>query len=277
VLIGGSGPATREPLQKFVELLVDDGVTTLAYDKRGTGKSMGDWTTASLDDLAGDAIAAIALLRSRSDVDSARIGVWAISQGGWIVPVVASRVRLAFAIIVTGGGVAPIALERASYAAALERAGVPMNERATARSLVERYLEYLRDGRGYEEIRRALVEAGDAPWVNALGLQRVLPNPGAQPKWNWVATFDPLPLIARMNMPTLVLLGSRDLLAKEAADAWREGFARGGNRQAEVVVVPGAAHALQRDHRLGASPVAEYNEHVRSFLDRFVLSARRPE
>jgi pimeloyl-ACP methyl ester carboxylesterase len=271
VTIGGSGPATRGPLQPFVDRLVEAGVTTLAYDKRGTGESTGDRTAASLDDLTQDAAAAIAALRTRPDVDPNRIGVWAISQGGWIVPKLAARTRLAFAIVVTGGGIRPRDLERASYAAALDRAAVSGDERAAALALVDRYLDYLDTGRGYDELRSSIAAARQTAWLAALGIERVLPTPATRPAWNWVATFDPVPLIAKMRMPALVMLGARDILATEAAARWNEGFERAGNHDAQVVVVPDAAHALQREHRLGAPPVHEYDDLVRAFLTRHGL------
>ena len=271
VLIGGSGPATRRPVQPFVHRLVEAGVTTLAYDKRGAGESSGDWTAASLDDLTQDAAAAVAALRSRPDVDPERVGVWAISQGGWIVPNLAARTRLAFAIVVTGGGVRPRDLERASYAAALDHAGVSSADRTAALDLVDRYLDYLQDGRGYDELRRRIDAVKQTAWLAPLGIERVLPPPATRRAWNWVAAFDPLPLTARMQMPALVMLGSRDILAADAAARWKEGFERAGNHDAQVVVVPDAAHALQREHRLGAPPVREYDDLVRAFLTKHGL------
>src|SRR5206468_1660261 len=81
------------------------GLVALAFDKRGSGESQGDWTDASLDDLAGDATAAMAFLAARPEVDPARIGVWGVSQAGWVVPLLAGRAqRPAFSIVVTGGG-----------------------------------------------------------------------------------------------------------------------------------------------------------------------------
>jgi uncharacterized protein len=63
VLIGGSGPSDRHN-DGFFDLLRDhlahSGVAVLAYDKRGAGRSTGDWATATVDDLAADAAAASA-------------------------------------------------------------------------------------------------------------------------------------------------------------------------------------------------------------------------
>ncbi len=51
-----------------------------------------------------DALAAIEALRHRPDIDTTRIGLWGISQAGWIIPVAAavSPNTVDFTIIVSG-------------------------------------------------------------------------------------------------------------------------------------------------------------------------------
>ena len=58
-------------------------MAVLSLDKRGAGASTGDWHTASLDDIAGDWLAGVAMLKQRKDIDPRRIGVHGSSQGGW--------------------------------------------------------------------------------------------------------------------------------------------------------------------------------------------------
>jgi alpha-beta hydrolase superfamily lysophospholipase len=59
LLLAGSGPSRRAELRRFADHLNGLGFATLVYDKRGSGQSTGDWTTASMDDLVGDAKAAL--------------------------------------------------------------------------------------------------------------------------------------------------------------------------------------------------------------------------
>src|SRR5262249_55489318 len=126
VVVHGSGDGPREPLRHFAQRFADDGHVALVYDKRGSGRSQGSWVRASLDDLASDVLPAVRLLRSRAEVDARRIGVWAISQGGWVVPRAAAREPDAFAFVavVTGGAVLPRDVERFDVAAKLDAAQV---------------------------------------------------------------------------------------------------------------------------------------------------------
>ena len=91
ILVPASGPEDREYLLPLVHFLVRHGVAVLGYDKRGVGNSTGDWTTASFDDLAGDAIAAFEYLKTRPDIDHRQIGLFGLSQAGWIMPIAAIR------------------------------------------------------------------------------------------------------------------------------------------------------------------------------------------
>jgi dienelactone hydrolase len=105
VFAHGSGPATRDVAfwnMYFVRL----GMAVLSLDKRGAGESTGDWTKASFDDIAGDWLAGVEMLKQRKDIDAKRIGVHGSSQGGWTAPLMAARSPdIAFVIVRAGSGV----------------------------------------------------------------------------------------------------------------------------------------------------------------------------
>ncbi|HJU76101.1 MAG TPA: prolyl oligopeptidase family serine peptidase, partial [Gemmatimonadaceae bacterium] len=107
VFIHGSGPTTRESFFGLPYYFAMHSVASLVYDKRGVGQSGGAYVhnvdSARFELLAGDAIAGINAIRGRADIDTTRIGVWGISQAGWIVPIVAARSPdVDFTIIVSG-------------------------------------------------------------------------------------------------------------------------------------------------------------------------------
>ncbi|QNA87780.1 alpha/beta fold hydrolase [Massilia sp. Dwa41.01b] len=98
VLVHGSGPLDRDSEvfgHKLFLVLADhlsrQGIAVLRYDKRGIGKSTGTLRESTTLDLADDAGAAVRFLRTRPEVDSARIGVVGHSEGGLIAPLIASR------------------------------------------------------------------------------------------------------------------------------------------------------------------------------------------
>jgi uncharacterized protein len=114
VLVHGSGRVTAQQMlngagRRFLAL----GVAVLAYDKRGVGASTGDYTNIGpansermFDLLAADALAGVAVLKARRDIDATRIGLVGISQGGWIAPLAASRSGdVAFVVSISGPAV----------------------------------------------------------------------------------------------------------------------------------------------------------------------------
>ena len=77
-------------------MLVHEGVAVLNYDKRGTGQSGGTYpgespTPEAIEILARDAEEAVRFLAAQPEIDAARVGLAGHSQGGWIMPLAASR------------------------------------------------------------------------------------------------------------------------------------------------------------------------------------------
>src|SRR5262249_54845722 len=74
VLIHGSGNGTRDSCRIFGNLFVRHGVATLLYDKRNVGPDQVGAELVDVRDLAGDALAAVALLKARNDIRNDQIG-----------------------------------------------------------------------------------------------------------------------------------------------------------------------------------------------------------
>lgn len=110
VVIHGSGTSHRDNLwyQIIVNRFVRAGVAVLLPDKRGCGKSQGDWESASFTELAQDTIAGLTFMAGRKEIDPNRVGLLGISQGGWIGPLVTGlSSEPAFVINISGTTVTP--------------------------------------------------------------------------------------------------------------------------------------------------------------------------
>jgi hypothetical protein len=59
VFLHGAGSEGRYASRFLAEYFTRHGIAALIYDKRGVGKSTGDWKRSDFNDLAGDAIAGI--------------------------------------------------------------------------------------------------------------------------------------------------------------------------------------------------------------------------
>ena len=113
VLAHGSGLVTRDHNAPLAERFLAMGLAVMTYDKRGVGQSTGTYVnvgTARSQEifplLADDALACLAVLKSRKDIDPRRIGLGGASQAGWLLPLAASRSRdAAFLVILSGPAV----------------------------------------------------------------------------------------------------------------------------------------------------------------------------
>jgi uncharacterized protein len=97
-LVHGSGPNDRDetaganrPFKDIAEGLSSRGIIVLRYDKRTLLHSLGSVTVD--DEVIVDAVAAVAQLRRRSDVDRNRIFVLGHSLGAVLAPEIASKAR----------------------------------------------------------------------------------------------------------------------------------------------------------------------------------------
>jgi uncharacterized protein len=104
VLVHGSGPGERQQYSVMVSFFNRLGLATLAYDKRGCGDSGGDWKKVDLEDLAGDALAGVRWLQAQPGIDSRKVGLWGISQGGWITPLAAAMEAGVPAFVINSSG-----------------------------------------------------------------------------------------------------------------------------------------------------------------------------
>ena len=106
VFVHGSGETARLGYGNLVEPFLRAGMAFFSYDKRGTGESEGECCPGDLGHfnlLAADVDGAVAALRRSREIDPKRIGLFGISQAGWVAPLAAARShgRIAFLALVT--------------------------------------------------------------------------------------------------------------------------------------------------------------------------------
>jgi hypothetical protein len=112
IRISGSGAQDRDetlfehkPFLVLDDALTRRGIAVLRLDDRGVGGSTGTTITCTSDDFAGDVLAGLDFLKTRGEIDPARLGLIGHSAGGIIAPMVAARSSdVAFIVLMAGTG-----------------------------------------------------------------------------------------------------------------------------------------------------------------------------
>jgi len=241
VALHGAGAGTRDYFlyRNLHEILPPAGIGVVTFDRRGEGESTGDASRGRFEVQAQDALAVCSV------IDVPRVGLWGISQGGWIAPLAASQSSsVAFVVGIASTGVTPS--EQMMYAVAqqLERAryGNAVVQRVLAlRRFYEAHVHGHAEGRE-EELAAELARAMEEPWWLLAFLPPVPLDAMGRRLWIEEMDFDPRPIFAQVRVPALMFYGEDDAWTpvQPSVDAWRE--ARGDD--VEIVVVPEASHEL---------------------------------
>lgn len=204
VAVPGAGNATRRAIALPAPYFARRGIAVLALDKRS------DWQSATFEDLAGDVIASIETLRIRSEIDPAKIGLYASSQGGWIAPIVAARSRsVAFLVCAACPATNLTAQEIIRTEAELRADGFSATEIQNAVAYRKLYFDYLTTGAHRGELEAADQAARNARWYPRFGgiIGRDAP---LATWWRINERYVPVEFWRRVRAPTLLLFGSLD-------------------------------------------------------------------
>jgi len=261
----GSGSSWRWWGMYWAAELAKIGIASFLYDKRGCGESGGSWQKASLDDLALDVAAAIKALKSHAAIDVKKIGVYGVSQGAWV----AGRAYefsndISFLVANSGGGISPRDEELFSYDTNMKFAGIGTLDRKMGLQLIENYFEYLQEDIDLPELKIRMQRVKKEKWYPILGLERILISPEDRKNWQWVATYDPIKDISKIDSPVLLLFGEEDHVQPStvAIEKWEEGLKIAGNKHYQVELFKQAGHGLV----VGGHHVKGFPKYAKSFI-----------
>ncbi len=258
ILLAGSGPLDRDeadsghrPFLILADYLTRKGIAVLRYDKRGIGKSSGDYDSATTADFASDAEAALIFLKSRKEIAARKIGIIGHSEGGVIAPMIASR-SSDVAWIVLLAGPATKGAETLILQSDLIARAAGMTDEQVAKSL-----DF--DRQAYMLVRqendRAVLENKLDDLVKVSGLGPSMPPVVLQRQIHWTSSpwfhyfldYDPAPALQKTKCPVLALSGEKDLQVppKENLPLLKKALEDGGNQDFQLVELPGLNHLFQ--------------------------------
>ena len=244
VFVHGSGAEGRWANRFLATQLAEHGIAALIFDKRGVGRSTGDWRTATPNDLAADDVAAVEWLRKQPGIAPGRVGLHGHSQGGTLTPLVAVSSRsVAFIVASAAAGMPLDSIEVYSVLNSVLPSAATAQDSANAVAYTGELVAVAYQGRGRARLDSMVAAFRDRPWFFA-------PPPPNNNYWTFSRNFGqyrPLDWWRRVHVPVLLIYGADDkrVPPAESARRIRAALSEGGNRNVTVRIFPGADHTFR--------------------------------
>lgn len=233
------------------------GFATAVWDKAGSGCSEGRYSIGTpLVERTDETVAALDALKARDDVDATRIGLWAISESGWVAPMAAvRRSEIALLIVVSApGGDAQAENEYFAFNR-LTQSGVSAAEARQAVATLRRAYLIANAGGSRAEFLAAIEPLERYPvfgtdlHVTETPEMKLSAAAAAAYRTNQQARDSVLradTYLRELRQPTLAIWGGRDDQVdwRTSERLYREAFALSGNTSLTMKVFPDAGHNL---------------------------------
>jgi pimeloyl-ACP methyl ester carboxylesterase len=256
LLIQGSGPGNRDEVvdgrglfPAIADALVRQGVAVLRFDKRGIGKSTGNFDTATTLDFAGDAEAGLAFLRSRNDIRRNNIGLLGHSEGGLIAPMVAAKDKsVAFMVLMAAPAVKGTAILQEQGVQALRASGVSGARLSEAADIQRQMIDTIISENDLNKANARLQALNSHLTIVEGGPDKMI---GAKldalnTAWGrFFMSYDPADSLMRIRCPVLALNGSADVQVAPEQNLKAIRTALRGHRDVEIYELEGLSHMFR--------------------------------
>jgi pimeloyl-ACP methyl ester carboxylesterase len=291
VFVHGDGPNDRTAGGTYLpimERMARAGYATFAWDKPGTGESTGQIDRSRLGEQRAQIVLdAIEVLKAHPDIDIGQIGLWGISQAGYVMPRVLSLSEdIAFMIAVSCPGTAGVDQGAYLVSAQAACAGISEEEADQMKRLlseierVQTYDEYVQ----YKELLDVIPGIGSALIFGY--------KPGVIPEGEWHAPnlqgeyfWNPIEVIEQTTIPVLAFFGEKDTQVDpfQGAQVYQEALDRAGNPNFRVELIPNSDHniilsstgCLDEQEKRSRSDWTDYASEYLNTLEDWLRELRR--
>lgn len=283
VVVHGSGSSswdgTNGGLIPVLEAFALAGIAVLSWNKPGVGESSGDWRAQTFDDRASEVNDAIDYLRNRQEIDRNKIGMWGISQAGWIMPKVsARRTDVAFVVAVSCPVGTVVEQDLFRLSATMQADGFDEDQTSRAVEVMKLIRQKLSERAPFEEFEHLYAEYKDEPWVSLVHGE---PSREMVEFGYHLATIDVAPDVAAFDCPVLAVFGEKDMIVdiEESSAHYSHVLAEAGNSDVEIRVFANANHGISvaetggqiEATRMAELGVAKYAPGYLEFISHWVV------
>ena len=274
VMVTGSGPQNRDeelfehkPFAVIADCLARNGIASLRYDDRGTGKSTGDFRSATTATFKDDALSGIRFLRGVAPVG--KVGVLGHSEGGTIAFMIGAGGEADFVVSLAGMAESGKETLMRQNRHGISLLHLPATDVENCLSLIDKWFDTMA-----AQARRGVsapIDADSIARASGLHVPEEVMAPirmSQQVRTPWFDAFiilNPADYLKQIRCPILAVNGEKD----KQVHPDNLTIVRNLAPQAEVLLMPGLNHLLQH---AGTGEVSEYGT-IRETIAPEVLDA----
>ena len=246
IMVHGDGPAYRTYFAKLKECMLRTGYAVFMWDKPGYGESTGKFSKEKrLTERASILVDAVKVMKKHTLIDSNKIGVWGISQAGYVMPL-AIRQTEAIKFMIAVGCPGATGIDQTAYLIRKQLIFEGLSEKEASQA--ETHFKKLYTAKSFEEYIQHAKPLYDNPVQRKLGFVSALWD-----KSNWQphspdeeGFINPMEIIETFTIPVLVFFGEKDTQVDpfQGVEAYKKALEKAGNQNFRIELIPNADHNI---------------------------------
>ena len=219
IMVTGSGAQNRDeelfdhkPFLVLADYLARNGIASLRYDDRGTGKSTGDAASATTENFMKDALAAVGFARRTGKFGS--VGVLGHSEGGSIAFMLGAQGKADFIVSMAGPGVSGKDILLAQNRWGLTQGGATADITDSFCKVLDKVFDVMASG---ENVAQPTMKVTEIVLQTGVTLPEALVRDLAKsmeictPWLRYFISYDPSADISAAKCPVMAVNGDKDM------------------------------------------------------------------
>ena len=209
------------------------------YDKRGTGKSEGNWQSATIEELCSDDINAIAFFAKATSFPLYQIGIKGSSQGGIKIPYILSKMpELKFGISISCPS-GTLLESDLNYWKNMNVDQVGQENIIIAEKVQKTGYDYLANNLSYKKLNLVKNKYVNQDWFKYVWI------PEENITKNYKLNFSGLPYFKKINQPILVIQGLSDnVIPENSYRIIEKALKKSESKKYEILTLENTTHSM---------------------------------
>jgi dipeptidyl aminopeptidase/acylaminoacyl peptidase len=224
---------------------LDTGFACLFYDKPGYGESTGKFTSGKLfEERASILVDAVNVLKKHPAINPEQIGLWGISQAGYVMPKAITATKdIAFMIAISCPAMDSV--DQSAYL--VEKQILCEGYDEVEAKKARQYFRRRARAKTYREYLEAAEYLDQNPFIQSIKWGGIRSEDRFSPLLpSSEGFFNPITLIEKITIPVLAIFGEKDTQIDpfQGAEAYEKALKKAGNRFYRVKLFPEADHGI---------------------------------